>query len=388
MRAVCWDGIGDVRVENVPDPSILNPRDAILRVRATTICGSDLHLLNGYVPLMQKGDILGHEFMGDIVDVGSEVASVKPGDRVVVPANISCGSCFFCKRELWSCCDNTNPNAWVPETIWGHAPGAIYGYSHMTGGYAGSHAEYIRIPYADVNAHRLPESLTDEQALFLSDAWPTAFTGAEFCEIQPGDTIAVWGCGAVGLFSVATAFLLGAERVIAIDRLPERLELARKLGAETLDFSGADVVEELKQMTGGRGPDACIEAVGMEAHAEGVMGYYDRAKQALRLESERLQPVRQAILACRKGGIVSVLGVFGGFADKFPLGAVMNKALTIRSAQLFGHKYLDRMIEHVERGEVDPAMVVTHRMSLEEAPRAFELFKHKHDRCVRVVLTP
>ena len=388
MKAVCWAGVGDVRVETVPDATVLNARDAILRVRATTICGSDLHLYNGYIPFMQQGDILGHEFMGEVVDVGPEIANVSVGDRVVVPANISCGSCFYCRDEKWSCCDNTNPNAWIAEELWGHSPSGIYGYSHALGGYAGSHAEFVRVPYADVNTRRLPDSISDEQALFLSDAWPTAYTGVEFCEIAPGDTVAVWGCGAVGIFCIVTAYLAGAERVIAIDRLPERLELARRCGAETVDFTGADVVEELKQMTGGRGPDACIEAVGMEAHTDGLLGYYDRVKQATRLESERLQPVRQAVLACRKGGIVTILGVFGGFADKFPLGAVMNKGLTLRSAQLFGHRYLDRMLDHVQRGDVDPAVVATHRMTLEQAPDGYELFKHKRDGCIRVVLTP
>ena len=388
MKAVCWAGVGDVRVETVPDAALLNARDAILRVRATTICGSDLHLYNGYIPFMQQGDILGHEFMGEVVDVGPEITNVSVGDRVVVPANISCGSCFYCRDEKWSCCDNTNPNAWIAEELWGHSPSGIYGYSHALGGYAGSHAEFVRVPYADVNTRRLPDSISDEQALFLSDAWPTAYTGVEFCEIAPGDTVAVWGCGAVGIFCIVTAYLAGAERVIAIDRLPERLELARRCGAETVDFTGTDVVEELKQMTGGRGPDACIEAVGMEAHTDGLLGYYDRVKQATRLESERLQPVRQAVLACRKGGIVAILGVFGGFADKFPLGAVMNKGLTLRSAQLFGHRYFDRMLDHVQRGDVDPAVVATHRMTLEQAPDGYELFKHKRDGCIRVVLTP
>ena len=388
MKAVCWAGVGDVRVETVPDATVLNARDAILRVRATTICGSDLHLYNGYIPFMQHGDILGHEFMGEVVDIGPEITNVSVGDRVVVPANISCGSCFYCRDEKWSCCDNTNPNAWIAEELWGHSPSGIYGYSHALGGYAGSHAEFVRVPYADVNTRRLPDSISDEQALFLSDAWPTAYTGVEFCEIAPGDTVAVWGCGAVGIFCIVTAYLAGAERVIAIDRLPERLELARRCGAETVDFTGTDVVEELKQMTGGRGPDACIEAVGMEAHTDGLLGYYDRVKQATRLESERLQPVRQAVLACRKGGIVAILGVFGGFADKFPLGAVMNKGLTLRSAQLFGHRYLDRMLDHVQRGDVDPAVVATHRMTLEQAPDGYELFKHKRDGCIRVVLTP
>ena len=388
MKAVCWNGVNEVTVEEVPDAAIVNPRDALVRVTATTICGSDLHLYDGYVPSMAKGDILGHEFMGEVVEVGPEVRTVRPGDRVVVPSVISCGACFFCKRELNSLCDNSNPKAWIAEALWGHAPCGIYGYGHVTGGYAGSLAELVRVPFADVGAFKVPEGVPDDQALFVSDAFPTGYMGAEFCAIERGDVVAVWGCGAVGLFAIKSAYLLGAERVIAIDRLPERLALAERWGAETIDYTQADVVEELKQRTGGRGPDACIEAVGMEAHKPGLGGLYDRVKQGLRLESERIHALREAVQACRKGGTVSVLGVFGGFADKVPVGALMNKGLTMRTAQQHGQRYAARLLELVERGDVDPSVVVSHRMPLAEAPRAFEMFKHKTDGCVRVVLQP
>ena len=388
MRAVCWNGINEVAVETVPDPAILRPRDAILRITATTICGSDLHLYDGYVPAMAKGDVLGHEMVGEIVEVGTEVRRVQRGDRVVVPSMVACGECFFCKREEYSLCDNTNPKPWLAEGLWGHATCGIYGYGHMTGGYAGSQAEYIRVPFADVGAFAVPDGVTDEQALFVSDAFPTGYMGAELCAIEPGDVVAVWGCGAVGLFAVRSAYLLGAERVIAIDRLPERLGLAKEWGAELLDYTEVDVVEALKQLTGGRGPDRCIEAVGMEAHKPGLGGAYDRVKQGLRLESERIHALREAIQACRKGGTIALMGAFGGWADKVPLGALMNKALTIRTGQQHGHRYARRLLEHVARGDVDSSLVVTHRMSLEDAPRAYELFKHKRDGCIRVLLEP
>jgi threonine dehydrogenase-like Zn-dependent dehydrogenase len=387
MKAICWNGITDVRVETVPDPRMLNPRDAIVRVKATTICGSDLHLYDGYIPSMEKGDILGHEFMGEVMEVGSSVKNLRPGDRVVVPSVISCGNCFYCKQGQFSLCDNSNPNPKLADKLWGQCPCGIFGYSHMMGGYAGSHAEYVRVPFADVGPRKLPDSISDEKALFISDAVPTGFMAADFCNIQRGDIIAVWGCGAVGLFAIRSAYLLGAERVIAIDRFPERLALARdRFGAEVLDYTKVNVVEALKELTAGRGPDACIDAVGMEAHEVGLEGAYDRVKQAVRVETERPYVLREAIQACRKGGIVSIIGVYGGLVDKFPMGAAMNKGLTFRMGQMHAQRYLDRLIEYVERGELDPSIVATHRMPLTEGHRAYEMFKHKTDGCVRVVL--
>jgi len=388
MKAVCWTGVNNVRVEKVPDPSLLNPRDAIVKVRATTICGSDLHLYDGYIPSVLKGDILGHEFMGEVVEVGSKVTNLKPGDRVIVPSVISCGDCFHCKKGQFSLCDNSNPKPALAEKLWGHATCGIFGYSHMMGGYAGSHAEYIRVPFADVGPRKVPDALSDEQALFISDAFPTGFMGADLCDIEHGDTVAVWGCGAVGLFAMKSAWLLGAGRVIAIDRLPERLSIARHhCQAEVLDYTKVNVVEALKELTGGQGPDACIDAVGMEAHELGFEGAYDRVKQSLRLETERPYVLREAIQACRKGGTVSIMGVYGALVDKFPMGAAMNKGLTLRMGQMHAQRYLDRLIGHVERGEVDPSFVVSHRMALDEAPRAYDMFKHKTDHCLRVVLT-
>ncbi|HEY0843739.1 MAG TPA: zinc-dependent alcohol dehydrogenase, partial [Noviherbaspirillum sp.] len=321
MRANVWHGKRDVRVDNVPDPQILNPRDAIVRITSTAICGSDLHLYNGFVPTMEKGDIIGHEFMGEIVDIGSEVKTLKIGDRVVVPFPIACGNCFFCHEQLYSVCENSNPNAAIAEKMWGHSPAGIFGYSHLTGGYAGGQAEYARVPFADVGPIKIPDGMTDEQVLFLSDILPTGYMAAEACEIKPGAVVAVWGCGPVGLFAIQSAYLLGAERVIGIDRFPERLRMAReKVNAETLDYEEVDVATALKEMTGGRGPDACIDAVGMEAHGMGFMGAYDRVKQALAVETDRPIALRQALMACRNGGVVSIPGVYGGFLDKVPMG--------------------------------------------------------------------
>jgi threonine dehydrogenase-like Zn-dependent dehydrogenase len=389
VRAVCWHGRNDVRVEHVPDPQIINPRDAILRITSTAICGSDLHLYDGYIPSMQKGDILGHEFMGEVVEVGPEVRNLAVGDRVVVPFPIACGGCFFCKRGLWSLCDNSNPNAWMAEKLWGYSPAGLFGYSHLVGGYAGGQAEYVRVPFADVGPIKVPEGLSDEQVLFLSDIFPTGYMAAENCDIQPGDTVAVWGCGPVGQFAIQSAILLGADRVIAIDRVPERLRMAEGQGVETIDYSEVDdVVEELKFRTGGRGPDATIEAVGSEAHGKGLPYAYDRAKQAMRLESDRAYALREAIQACRKGGTVSVPGVYGGFIDKMPMGAVMNRGLTIKTGQTHVHRYLRPLLERIERGEVDPSFVVTHRVSLDEAPAMYKTFRDKEDGCIKVVLRP
>ena len=388
MRAVCWHGVGEVRVEQVPDPSLLNPRDAIVRVTSTAICGSDLHLYDGYIPTMFRGDILGHEFMGEVVEVGPGVTNLGIGERVVVPFPIACGGCFFCERQLFSLCENSNPNAPLAEKMWGHSPAGIFGYSHMLGGYAGGQAEYVRVPFADVGPLRVPATLTDEQVLFLSDILPTGYMAAENCSIHPGDTIAVWGCGPVGLFAIASAMLLGAGRVIAIDRFPERLRKAESIGAEALDYESTDVQEALKEMTGGRGPDACIDAVGMEAHVHGFVGAYDRAKQALRLSTERPGVLRQAIQACRKGGTVSVPGVYGGFIDKLPFGAVVNKAITIKSGQTHVQRYMRPLLERIERGDFDPSFIVSHRLSLDDAAQGYEMFKNKEEECVKVVLKP
>jgi threonine dehydrogenase-like Zn-dependent dehydrogenase len=388
MRAVCWQGICEVGVERVPDPTLLNPRDAIVKVTSTAICGSDLHLYDGYIPAMYRGDILGHEFMGEVVEVGQGVRNLAVGDRVVVPFPIACGNCFFCERELFSLCENSNPNAPLAEKLWGHSPAGIFGYSHILGGYAGGQAEYVRVPFADVGPVKVPASLSDEQVLFLSDILPTGYMAAENCSIQQGDTIAVWGCGPVGLFSIRSAQLLGAQRVIAIDRFPERLRKAESIGAETLNYESIDVQDALKDMTGGRGPDACIDAVGLEAHMHGIVGAYDRAKQALRLSSERPGVLRQAIQACRKGGTVSVPGVYGAFVDKLPFGSIVNKAITIKSGQTHVQRYMRPLLERIERGELDASFVISHRLSLDEAPRAYEMFKHKEAECTKVVLKP
>ncbi|MDP9381803.1 MAG: glutathione-dependent formaldehyde dehydrogenase [Chloroflexota bacterium] len=389
MRALCWNGINDLRVETVPDPEIVNPHDAILRVTMSTTCGSDLHFIDGYLPTMREGDVIGHEFMGEVVEVGAEVSKVRKGDRVVVPSFIGCGSCWYCRHDLWSLCDNTNPKAELQEPVLGYPTAGIYGYTHAFGGYAGAHAQYVRVPHADNDCFKVPEGLSDEQVLFFSDAGPTGYMGADFCDIQPGDTIAVWGCGGVGLMAIQSAYLLGAGRVIAIDRFPERLQMAKEnAGAETIDYTVVDsVVEALKEMTGGRGPDACIDAVGMEAHGTGVQYAYDRVKQVLHLHTDRGDALRQAIIACRKGGTLSILGVYG-VMDKFPLGVIMNKGLTVRTAQQHGQKYVPRLLEHATRGELDPSYLVTHRFSLEDAPRGYEMFKKKQDGCVRAVFVP
>ncbi len=389
MRALCWMGINDLQVHTVPDPQIVNPHDVILKVRLTTTCGSDLHLLGGYIPTMREGDVIGHEYMGEVVETGPQSTALRVGDRVVVPSFLGCGTCWYCQHDLWSACDNTHPKPELQEPLLGYPTGGIPGYSHAFGGYAGSHAEYIRVPFGDVNCFKVPDGITDEQALFLSDAVPTGYMGADFCDITPGDTVAVWGCGGVGLMAQRSAMLMGAGRVIAIDRLPERLALARdKVGAETIDYTDSDsTLEQLREMTGGRGPDACIEAVGMEAHGTGPQYAYDRVKQALHLQTDRGSALREAIVACRKGGTLSVVGVYGAI-DKFPLGVIINKGLTMRAAQQHGQRYMPRMMEHLQRGELDTSFLVTHRMSLEESPRGYEIFKNKEDGCVRAVFAP
>ena len=389
MRAACWMGKQDVRVEQVPDPKILNDRDAIVKVTSTAICGSDLHLYNGFIPSMESGDVVGHEFMGEVVEVGRGVTNLQKGDRVVVPFPIACGGCFSCKHGLFSLCENSNPNASMAEKMWGHSPAGIFGYSHLLGGYAGGQAEYARVPFADVGPIKVPGELSDDEVLFLSDIFPTGYMGAEMCNIQPGDTIAVWGCGPVGQFAMKSAFLLGAERVIGIDRFPARLRMAReKVGAEALNYEEVSVLEALKELTGGRGPDACIDAVGMEAHTPGLIGAYDRAKQAMMLETDRPIALREAIMACRNGGVVSVIGVYGGFVDKFPIGSFMNRSLTLRTGQAHVQKYMRPLLERIQRREIDPSFVITHHMRLEDAAQGYAIFKEKQDDCIKIVLKP
>jgi threonine dehydrogenase-like Zn-dependent dehydrogenase len=392
MRANVWSGRNTVQVENVPEPKILNDRDAIVKITSTAICGSDLHLYDGYVPTMRRGDILGHEFMGEVVEAGRGVGNLAVGDRVVVPFPIACGNCWACQHDLYSVCENSNPNAGLAEKMFGHATAGIFGYSHLTGGYAGGQAEYARVPFADVGPIKIEDDVTDEQVLFLSDIFPTGYFGAELCDIRGGEVIAVFGAGPVGQFAIASAVLLGAERVIAIDQYDYRLQMAvNKAGAtDIINFSeDPDVVEQLRELTGGRGPDAVIEAAGMEAaHGRGLIHAFDRAKQATRAESDRGHALRDAILACRPGGTVSVIGVYGGLLDKFPAGAFMNKSLQLRTGQCHVQKYTKPLYERIRKGDIDPSFVVTHRMELGMAPDGFEVFKHKQDECVKVVLKP
>ncbi len=389
MRALCWNGVNDLRVETVPDPKIVHRRDCILRVTMSTTCGSDLHFIDGYIPTMRQGDVIGHEFMGEVIETGHEVKKIKKGDRVVVPSFVSCGDCWFCQHDLFSCCDNTNPNAQMQTPLLGYPTAGIYGYTHAFGGYAGSHAQYIRVPHADVDCFVVPEGVTDEQAVFLSDAAPTGYMGADFCNIHPGDTVAVWGCGGVGLIAQRSAYLMGASRVIAIDRFPDRLAVAHdKVKAETINYAEtSNVLEALRDMTGGRGPDACIDAVGMEAHGTGLEYAYDRAKQVLRMETDRGSALRQAIMACRKGGNLSIIGVYG-LMDKFPIGVIMNKGLTVRTAQQHGQKYVPKLLEHTVKGELDSSFLATHHFSLEDSPKGYDMFKHKEDNILRAVFVP
>jgi len=389
MKATCWMGKRHVSVENVPDPQLLNARDAIVRVTATTICGSDLHLYSGYMPTMKKGDILGHEFMGEVVEVGKGVRNLKPGDRVVVPFAIACGNCESCELGLFSCCENANPNGWMAEKLMGHATCGAFGYSHLTGGFAGGQAEYVRVPFADFGPLKVPSTLTNEQVLFLSDILPTGYMGAEFCEITPRKVIAVWGAGPVGQFAIASARMLGAEKVIVIDRFPYRLDLAvKKAGAtDVINYEIDDRVHEaLMDLTAGRGPDACIDCVGLEAHGHGVEYAHDKIKQTLKIQMDRPMAVRDAIMACRNGGIVSILGVYAGLVDKFPLGALMNRGLTIRTGQCHVHRYMKPLLDRIERGEIDPSFVVSHHMDLSDAPRGYDMFMRKQDEVMKIVL--
>jgi len=389
MRATCWTGKQSVSVETVPDPQILNSRDAIVKITSTAICGSDLHLYNGFIPTMRKGDILGHEFMGEVVEVGPGVQNLAVGDRVVVPFPIACGACGACERGLTSLCENSNPNAGIAEKLMGHSPAGLFGFPHMLGGFAGGQAEYARVPFADFGPLKV-DDMPDEQVLFLSDIFPTGYMGADMAEVTAGDVVAVWGAGPVGQFAVASAFLLGAERVIVIDRFDDRLELARRhTGAETLNYEQVSVPEALREMTGGRGPDKCIDAVGMEGHHSSTAVHaYDRAKQAAMLETERPHALREALMTCANGGIVSVIGVYSGLTDKFPMGALMNRFLTLRAGQCHVHRYMPKLLEHIRDGDIDPTFVITHRMSLEDAPEGYRKFVEKEDHCEKVVLTP
>jgi threonine dehydrogenase-like Zn-dependent dehydrogenase len=388
MKAVVWHGTHDVRTERVDDPGIVNPRDAIVEVTSTAICGSDLHLYNGYIPTMESGDVLGHEFMGRVVERGRGVQNVSIGDRVIVPFTISCGACLPCADELWSCCENTNPNAALAEKMYGHTTAGLFGYSHLTGGYWGGQAQYVRVPMADVGLFRIPDELSDEQALFLTDIFPTGYMAAENCAIRAGDVVAVWGCGPVGQFAIRSAFLLGASAVIAFDHIPERLALAREAGALAVDHTQVDVLVALSEMTGGRGPDACIDAVGMEAHAFSPDAMIDKLKQAVKLETDRPHVLRTAIQACRTGGTVSVPGVYGGIVDTFPIGAFMQKGLTLKTGQTHVQRYLPKLLEEIVSGRIDPSFIVTHRAPIDRAPEMYETFAEHRDGCIKVVLDP
>jgi threonine dehydrogenase-like Zn-dependent dehydrogenase len=390
MRALVWEAPTKVGVHTVPDPKILSSRDAIVKVTSTAICGSDLHLYDGYVPSVQPGDVLGHEFMGEVVEVGSDVHNLAVGDRVVVPFPIACGACRPCQRGLTSLCENSNPNAGLAEKLLGHSPAGLFGYSHMLGGYAGGQAEYVRVPFADVGPMKIEDDLTDEQVLFLTDVLPTGYYGADVCDITTGDVVAVWGAGPVGQFAVASAYLLGAEKVFVIDRVPERLAMAEaNSGAHAINYEQTSVIEELRELTAGRGPDHVIDAVGMEAHTDlTAVHVYDKAKQLTKSQTERPQALREAILSVANGGTVSIMGVYGGMMDKFPIGSVMNRSLTIKTGQAHVHRYLRPLLERIRNGEIDPTFIISHRMSLEDAPKGYDIFKHKQDECTKVVLTP
>jgi len=390
MRALTWHGKHDVRVDTVPDPWIVNPRDAIIEVTSTAICGSDLHLYDHYIPTLKSGDVLGHEFMGRVVEVGPGNSKLKIGDRVVVPFVIACGNCFFCSRQQFAACDNSNPaeSADMSETLFGYPMTGAFGYSHLTGGYAGGQAEYVRVPYSDIGPLVIPEGIDDDKVLFLSDILPTGWMAAQNCEIEPGDTVAVWGCGPVGLFAIQSALVLGAQRVIAIDHYPHRLQLAKHLGAEVINFEEVRVHEALVEMTGGIGPDACIDAVGMESHGFALDNAYDHIKAAVGLVTERTHALRQVIVACRKGGRISIPGVYGGFTDKFPLGALMEKGLSIKSGQTHVQKYMPKLLQMIIDGKLDTTFLISHRLGLEDAPEGYRMFKERQNDVTKVVLKP
>ena len=389
MKALVWNGVNEVDVEQVPDPQIINRQDAIVKVKYSSVCGSDLHQISGYIPTMRAGDVIGHEFLGEIVEVGPEVRNHSVGDRVVVCSVIACGRCWFCEKGLFSCCDNGNTNPAITEYMWGQHPAGIFGYSHDMGGFKGSHAEYIRVPYADTVAFSVPEGLDDQTALFASDSAPTGWMGADMGNVQPGDVVAVWGCGAVGQMAANAAMLLGAERVVIIDRFDYRLQMAeRHIGAETLNYERTNVDDELREITGGRGPDVCIEAIGLEAHSPGPQFFYDWVKQQTYLQTDRPDALREAIYSCRKAGTVFALGVFVGLIDKFPMGALMNKGLTLRGAQQHGERYIPMLLERMAAGELKTAHLMTHPMPLDDGPRGYDMFKNKIDGCVRAVFQP
>jgi len=389
MKALCWHGKNDIRCDTVPDPAIEHPGDVIIKVTSCAICGSDLHIYDGIIPGMESGDVLGHETMGEVVEVGGDVKNLRIGDRVVIPFTISCGDCFFCKRGFFSACERSNPNHKMAEKLWGHSPAGLFGYSHILGGYPGGQAEYLRVPYADVGPIKVPDSLTDDQVLFLSDIFPTGYMAADNCNIQPGDSIAVWGCGPVGLFAIRSAFMLGAERVLAIDTVPERLALAAEAGAVTIDFKAEDVYDRIQELTGGRGADACIDAVGSEADVTASAdSIVDRIKVATFMGTDRPHVLRQAIHCCRNFGTVSIVGVYGGFLDKIPMGSAINRGLTFRMAQTPVQFYLPKLLARVESGEIDPSFVITHHASLEQGPDMYRTFRDKADGCVKVVLKP
>ena len=390
MKAVCWMGTSKIETLNVPDPELLNPRDAIIKITKTAICGSDLHLYDGFIPTMEAGDVLGHEFMGIVEEVGKGVENLKRGDRVVIPFTIACGSCLFCKKQLWSACDNSNPNAHLMEKAYGYSGSALFGYSHMMGGYAGGQAQYARVPFADVGPLKIESNLPDEKVLFLSDIFPTGYMAAENAQIEPGDTVAVWGCGPVGQFAIASAFMLGAGRVIAIDRLPERLALARKLGAITVNYAEEDlsVLTALKDLTGGTGPDSCIDAVGLEAHSADLQGAYDKVKAALMMETDRPGVLRQAIQAVRKGGTLSIPGVYGGLLDKVPFGAAFGKGITMKMGQTHMQKYMKPLLNRIEAGQIDPSYIISHRITLDQAPEMYKVWRDKKENVTKIVIDP
>jgi threonine dehydrogenase-like Zn-dependent dehydrogenase len=390
MKAVCWMGKSKVETLTVADPQLLNPHDAIIKVTRTAICGSDLHLYDGFIPTMESGDILGHEFMGIVEEVGKDVTNLRRGDRVVVPFTIACGNCLFCKKKIWAACDNSNPNAHLMEAAYGYSGSGLFGYSHMMGGYAGGQAQYARVPFANVGPLKIESDLLDEKVLFLSDIFPTGYMAAENAQIQPGDTVAVWGCGPVGQFAIASAFMLGAARVIAIDRLPERLEMARSLGAITVDYSEEDisVLTALKDLTGGIGPDGCIDAVGLEAHSAQLQGTYDKIKVALLMETDRPSVLRQAIQAVRKGGTLSVPGVYGGLLDKVPFGAAFGKGITMKMGQTNMHNYMKPLLERIEKGQLDPSYIISHRITLEQAPEMYKVWRDKKENVTKIVIDP
>lgn len=390
MKAVCWMGKSKIETLEVPDPKIINPHDAVIRVTRTAICGSDLHLFDGFIPTMEQGDILGHEFMGVVEEVGKEVTNLKRGDRVVVPFTIACGNCMFCKKQMWSACDNTNPNAHLMEAMYGYSGSGLFGYSHMMGGYAGGQAQYARVPFANVGPLKIESDLPDEKVLFLTDIFPTGYMAAENANIQEGDTVAVWGCGPVGQFAIASAFMLGAARVIAVDRFPERLQLARKLGAITVDYTEEDVsvLTAMKDLTGGIGPDCAIDAVGLESHFNDIQGAYDAVKTALFMETDRPGVLRQAIMAVRKGGTLSIPGVYGGFLDKVPFGAAFGKGITMKMGQTHMHRYMKPLLERIEKGQIDPSYMISHRITIDEAPKMYEIWRDKKDNVTKIVIDP